>query len=557
MRWWINLKIGLRLAISFSVVLLALVAMVVAVMADSKQVVHHAQGLEYIVVPMVGENLDMLGEWRQAQTSIRGAFLAKTPEAQQKQLQQYRDALASIKKSIENSRTTLNTLSQNADEALKSRIKISLEYVEKVSATYNQVLPLIERIAQLHAAGDDEQAIDLLMKHEEDLQGFSDVLNDYTEFLRERLAERSEHILNLTNETVGVTITLTLAVIVLIVLIGFFATRGITKPLNKIVSFAEEVSRGDLSKQLDQNEFGDRSETAVLAKAFNQMIGSFAAMFIEFSEGVSKLNVAAEDLVSAANQVKLSSDTQLESSEVAATGMEEMTSSIVSIADSTEETKHNGLKVQEAISDGNDRIKHLVLEVNQAESLNRDIAATVKVFIEKTMEIAKMTQEVRDIADQTNLLALNAAIEAARAGEHGRGFAVVADEVRKLAEKSSLSAHEIDLVTAQVSDQSKLVTSEIQEGSEALQRSLMHTNYVSEAFSTLNQLTELANEGVSTIVVSINEQKNACVQVSENVEKIATTSEKNTQSAQETADISLNLKQLAENLNNALSRLRV
>jgi len=330
--------------------------------------------------------------------------------------------------------------------------------------------------------------------------------------------------------------------------------RAIITPTKHLVEDFQHIARGDFQHPIRQ---AGSDEIGAIARTTEQLRLDVAKILSEVKDSTHELNDSAGLLSQVSRQLSSGSHAQSDMAATTAAAMEEMAVSIASVAENAEHVNQLAHQSMQLTEDGNVKLAELIGEITSVESSVEDIARAVTEFVRSTEVITQMTKQVRDIADQTNLLALNAAIEAARAGEQGRGFAVVADEVRKLAEKSAQSATQIDQVTASLGTQSGLVERSIQQGQHALTTSQDFLEQLAMALAEANQAVTNASEGVQSITQSVQEQKSASHEVARHVESIAQMAEENGGSAETNSSEAGRMEQLSDRLKVAVSKFRV
>ncbi len=338
--------------------------------------------------------------------------------------------------------------------------------------------------------------------------------------------------------------------IALVLMLSASLQNSLTGILQKLAY----LRRGDLTERLPGA--GD-DELSQIALGVNGFVGEMQSIVRNVHDSAEELSSAASQVASTASQVASSSASQSDSAASTAASIEQMSVSVASIADTTGEVRQlSDASLGDALK-GSQSISELQQEISKVRTAVDTIATQVREFVSNTNAIAGMTQQIREIADQTNLLALNAAIEAARAGEQGRGFAVVADEVRKLAERTSKSAGEITAMTEELNGKSAVVDRSIEGGLNSLSASLDSVNNLSQVLSHTSQSVQKTNSGVDEVTASVQEQKAASAEIARNVEMIAQMAETNRSASQESSEASARLEQLATSLKGMIDHFKV
>jgi methyl-accepting chemotaxis protein I, serine sensor receptor len=349
-------------------------------------------------------------------------------------------------------------------------------------------------------------------------------------------------------------VAIVVAIALGLMMFAVLTQRNIIAPAGALVIDLQTLTSGNLANRVDVNVAGEIGQLArgieLLRQQLLQLIGNAKQSSGAVYAGTGELSGSANEIMSSADRAS-STATSL------AASMEEMLCSIEQVAGSAGDVARDATKAEESVFFSRDVVRKLLDEV---VGIQRDLNATsvaVAEFVKNARNIASLTQNVKEIADQTNLLALNAAIEAARAGEQGRGFAVVADEVRKLAEKSAQSANEIDAVTRQLEVGTITVERTISEGNARISASAAKSSEVSAALDQAISGVHSATRSVEQIAVAIQEQRSTIDTVASQSDELARMAEENSAAVRQIRSNAEQMNHFASHLQDSLASFRV
>ncbi|PKR86233.1 methyl-accepting chemotaxis protein [Heyndrickxia camelliae] len=415
----------------------------------------------------------------------------------------------------------------------------------------------------------------------------SNTVNDITISFQKSIEDLKKHqedeLLKVNSETTvhvknvqALLIIITVATFIIAIIIEMIIGRMISNPIKKVSDAMKVVAMGDLS--IKQVKVKSKDELGELSDSFNKMVQDLSAVVHQVSDSSvqvaassEQLTASAQQSTSAAEQVTRVITENAEGTEQQLRTFNEMTDSIKEmavgmdqIADASEEMLHSSEETRNLSRKGTESIANVVSQMKEIHLSVNEAVKTIHTLAKRSDEIRKITDLITGIAEQTNLLALNAAIEAARAGEQGKGFAVVADEVRKLAEESSKSSEQISIMISTIQEETKKAVLSMESGNEKVNTGLTYTTEANESFTRIAESIGKVTGKAEDVSASVEEIQAMASQIVDAVEKarkvseqVAAGSQENAAASEEQLATMEEITSSAESLSNLADELQV
>ncbi len=340
----------------------------------------------------------------------------------------------------------------------------------------------------------------------------------------------------------------------LTVLFAWLLTRSITLPIAQALDAAENIAEGNLTRPIKVD--GD-DEAGRLLRAMHKMQEKLRDTLQRISGSATQLASAAEELNAVTDESARGLTQQNNEIEQAATAVNEMTSAVEEVARNAVSTSEASKNATTSAGDGRDLVQETVSAIERMSGDVQGTATLIGALAEESRDIGKVLDVIRGLADQTNLLALNAAIEAARAGEAGRGFAVVADEVRALAHRTQQSTSEIERMIGSIQAGTEQAVDSMRNSTERAESTLNIAKGAGISLDTINSAIVEINERNLVIASAAEEQAQVAREVDRNLVNIRDLSVQSATGASQTSAASSELSRLAVDLNGMVGRFRL
>ena len=444
---------------------------------------------------------------------------------------------------------------QNIGEKFSARLvtdegKRRLSSVLQSGAQYEQ---LMDRVVQMHREGKTKEALALSLSSEANQSRLE--VNAAFDSMMQREEDNKASAVNEQHAAESET-RLLLAIFAAVGLVGgvgiaVIVPRSLANSISAMISVIDEVANNNLS--VDDLHVTAQDELGRASTGLNGMKNSLRGLIQSIARTAEHVASASEELSSSATQQAQSAETQKSQASQVAVAMQEMSATV-------HEVSENSNRAAEASRQAADTAREGGAIVEDSLTKMRAIAESVSATAQKVEELGKSSDQIGriigvidDIADQTNLLALNAAIEAARAGEQGRGFAVVADEVRKLAERTTSATKEVANMVQNIQNETKTAVSAMHQGTEEVKAGVQTTTKAGDSLKRIIHMSEQVGEMISHIATAATEQSSATEQVNQNVEQITRLVNESAVGAQQSAKACQDLSGLALDLQKMVS----
>lgn len=540
-----NMKIGARLGVAFAALVVLMMGLILLGLRSMSAIEGKLERIVTVNNVRADQARKMGDVIREVSISMRNMLL--TTDIQEKQKH---------KTDILNGRPKYDEAFKKIEEITPKDDARGFDLISRLKTDRDATRQLNNRVIELSLAGKNSEAADLMNKEARPAaRKWLNTIDELVQHIQQRNQMRYEEAVKTSGNAKMLMLIIGAIAVALGVIISLLITRSIVLPLHKGIEVADRIAKGDLTAEdLDSTS---RDETGALSEALNIMKKSLSNMIGKFSDTSSHVASSSEELSATVTQIIKRVDEQANKANQVATASTQMSQTVIDIAKNSSNIASSSLDTLKTAQDGERIVDKTVNEVQEIANTVDDLAKVMESLGDRSKQIGDILSVIKDIADQTNLLALNAAIEAARAGEQGRGFAVVADEVRKLAEKTAHSTSEIgEMITAIQNETDKAVVS-MGEGTKKVKVGVELAN---EAGDSLRKIVGSVN-GLQSMVQQIasatEEMSTVSEQISGDIEVIASVSKETSAGSCQIGQESDNLSKMAVALKQDVSHFKV
>jgi len=536
-----HLRIGTKLLGGF--LLLAIISTTVNIL----NVVHLAkikdmqQKMHTLNIKPMKEVMELIEAFQKTRVNLRDVILASTPEALDKAMEQLKENNKVIDESVD----VIDASSKSAKKAVQE----TREALAAYKAFQEKLVGMVRagKKGEADAYGKTPEIAQIIKSCTDKVKGLSAAKI-------QNANKRVQGTIELTVSSLEISVASSVVMLLVAVGLGFFVTRVITRPIHDLARKAEQIAGGDLTIQVAQNSHDEIGE---LAGSFARMAGSLHDTLCRVSDTSSQVAAASEHLQTTSGRISDGTEEVARQAITVATASEELSATSGDIAQNCHAAAQSSRQANNAAETGAAVVAQTVDVMSRIADRVNSTARTVEALGTRSDQIGDIIGTIEDIADQTNLLALNAAIEAARAGEQGRGFAVVADEVRALAERTTKATKEIGEMIKSIQLETRGAVTEMEQGVIEVRQG---TDEASKSGAALQEIIDQINAvtmQVSQIATAAEEQSATTGDITQNIQMISEVVQETAQRSQESANDAGRLANLSEELRSLVKRFRL